>query len=263
MQSPAKFPREVAAQLLGVCFDIDDTVTTHGQLDLEAYAALFALKRAGLKLMAVTGRPLGFAEIVARTWCVDAAVGENGAGYIARSARALQFGYWNDLETRLKQQTALARIRARVTREFPHVHEADDGWARRCDLALDIGERVSLPREDIDGLLALIESEGAYANVSSVHVHAQLGDHDKARGSVRALQELWGFSEDEVKARFLFVGDSGNDAAAFSWFDWTAGVANVEKHLDRLPRPPRFVAERPYGQGFAEIAQHLLQARGV
>ncbi len=263
MESLSRFPRDAAAQLLGICFDIDDTVTTHGQLDVRAYGALASLQQAGLKLIAITGRPLGFAEIVARTWCVDAAVGENGAGYIARAGRGLRFGFWDDAETRAQQQLTLQKIRARIARELPHVCEADDGWARRCDLAFDVGERVTLPRYDIDRIVKIVEHEGAQASVSSVHAHAQMGNHDKARGAVRTLHELWDLPEDEVRSRFLFVGDSGNDAAAFAWFDWTAGVANVTRHLDRLPRPPRFVANEAYGAGFAEVAAYVLSARGA
>jgi len=244
-----------------VCFDVDDTVTRHGQLEPAAYAALAELRAAGLTLVAVTGRPLGFAEIIARTWCVDAAVGENGAGYIAREGQALRFGYWDAEAVRAEQRRKLEQIRMRVRRELPDVREADDVWARRCDLAFDVGERVCLERPVVDALVRLIESEGAHASVSSVHAHAQLGDHDKARGVVRALEELWGLDATCAQQAFLFVGDSGNDAAAFAWFDWTAGVANVVRHLDRLPRPPRFVARAECGLGFAEIAQQILSAR--
>jgi HAD superfamily hydrolase (TIGR01484 family) len=258
-----EFPVAAAAALTGVCFDIDDTVTTHGELDVRAYTALAELRASGLRLVAVTGRPLGFAEIVARTWCVDAAIGENGAGYIAREAAGLRLGYWDPPELRARQQGALARIRERVRRELPEVREADDVWARRCDLAFDVGERVTLPRAQIDALVALIESEGAHSSVSSVHAHAQFGDHDKARGAARALEGLWGLTSDQVRSTFLFVGDSGNDAAAFGWFEWTAGVANVKRHLGRLPCPPRFVAQAECGAGFAEIAQHILRARGA
>jgi HAD superfamily hydrolase (TIGR01484 family) len=255
------FPAAAARQLEGVCFDIDDTVTTHGSLDVAAYSALSALRAAGLKLIAVTGRPLGFAEIVARSWAVDAAVGENGAGFIAREGAGLRFGYWDDPSTRERQQQILAAIRSRVARDMPAIKVSDDSWARRCDLAFDIGERTQVPRAQIDRLVALIESEGAKALVSSVHAHAQLGEHDKAQGVARALEELWGIDAASVRERFLFVGDSGNDAAAFAWFDWTAGVANVQRFLDRLPRAPRFVANAECGAGFAEIAQAVLAAR--
>lgn len=249
--------------LTGVCFDVDDTVTRDGVLDPAAYASLFALRAHGLKLVAATGRPLGFAEIIARTWPVDAAVGENGAGFVARSGRALREGYWDAAEVRGEQQVRLARIRERVQRELPEIAVSSDSWARRCDLAFDVREEHSLDDATIEQLLALIAAEGAHPSVSSIHAHAQLGDHDKARGIALVARELWGFDEQRCRREFLFIGDSGNDAAAFSFFALTAGVANVQRHLPRLPNPPRFVAAREHGAGFAEIVERVLTLRGA
>jgi HAD superfamily hydrolase (TIGR01484 family) len=252
----------VAQSLRGICFDVDDTVTRHGVLELSAYQALHELRAAGLKLLAVTGRPLGFAEVIARMWPVDAAVGENGGGYLARDGAGMRTGYWDDAATRLAQAAHLATIRARVGRELPHVHVSSDGWARRCDLAFDVGEEVQLPRADVAKLVAIIEEAGAHATVSSVHAHAQLGHHDKAKGAALAARELWQLPSDELRESFLFVGDSGNDAAAFAWFEHSAGVANVARFLERLPVPPRYVAMAECGAGFAEIAQAILRLRG-
>jgi HAD superfamily hydrolase (TIGR01484 family) len=257
----ATLPAETALALEGICFDIDDTVTTHGTLDVAAYAALVELKRAGLKLVAVTGRPLGFAEVVARTWAVDAAVGENGAGYVAREGKGLRFGYWDDEVTRAEQAQALSALRELVGREMPGVKLSSDSWARRCDLAFDVGEHVSLPRRDIDRLAKLLASEGAHVTVSTVHAHAQLGEHDKASGLALAARELFGWDAEQTRERFAFVGDSGNDAAAFAWFDVSIGVANVRAFLDRLPVPPRYVSDASHGAGFAEIARVLLEKR--
>lgn len=257
-----ELPADAARALVGVCFDVDDTVTTDGLLDPDAYAALFSLRAHGLKLMAITGRPLGFAEIIARTWPVDVAVGENGAGFVARTAGGLETGYWDPVEVRKAQQGILARIRTRVAATLPDVHLSSDAWARRCDLAFDVGEHAQIPRTLVDRLVALIEAEGATASVSSIHAHAQLGSHDKARGAVHAAEQRFGLDAASVRAGFLFVGDSGNDAAAFAFFDLTVGVANVVHHLDRLPTPPRYVARAASGQGFAEIAQAIVAARG-
>lgn len=262
MQSIASFAAEDARALLGVCFDIDDTITNQGVLEASAYGALFDLARAGFKLIAVTGRPLGFAEVAARMWPIDIAVGENGAGYIARRGQGLQFGYWDDAKARLAQQQTLREIRARVAHEMPHVKVSSDNWARRCDLAFDVGEEERLPRAEIDRLVALLRAQGAYTTVSSVHAHAQLSDHDKALGVARAAHEILGVPADELRSRFLFVGDSGNDSAAFAWFVHTAGVANVAHFLDRLSVPPKYVTQAERGLGFAEIARTLLQKRG-
>ena len=263
MEPIANLSREIARSIDGVCFDIDDTVTEHGVLDASAYAALFALKDAGLKLFAVTGRPLGWAELVARMWPVDAAIGENGAGYISRRGNTLDFGYWDDEPTRREQSAKLAQIRARVAQEMPQVQISNDMWGRRCDLAFDVNEYASLTRAEIDQLTGLLRDEGAFVTVSSVHAHAQLGDHDKAQGIARAARALFGIDAAHAKSRFMFVGDSGNDAAAFAWFDVSAGVANVARYLDRLPVPPRYVAQAAYGQGFAEIVSILLARRSA
>ena len=126
----------------------------------------------------------------------------------------------------------------------------------------DVGEQASVPRAQIDRLLALIEAEGAHANVSSIHAHAQLGTHDKARGVLQAAEQLWALPAERVQQDFVFVGDSGNDAAAFAFFELTVGVANVRAHLSRLPTPPRFVTQASFGAGFAELAGTLLALRG-
>src|SRR5512135_3436658 len=60
-------------------FDLDDTLLTEGRLEEDAYRALFRLREAGLELVAVTGRPLGWAEVLARQWPVRGVVAENGA----------------------------------------------------------------------------------------------------------------------------------------------------------------------------------------
>lgn len=261
MQPIQDLPAPVAKQLLGICFDIDDTVTTHGVLDPGAYTALHRLRDAGLKLIAVTGRPLGWAEIVARTWPVDAAVGENGAGWLAVRDGALVRGYWDTDDARAEQQKKLRELRSHVEQHMPQAPVTDDQWARRCDLAFDVGEFAKLPAEDIKKLVTMIETSGAHAVVSTVHAHAAYADCDKPRGVVRAARELLSLDVEAQPERWLFVGDSGNDAPAFEWFPVCAGVANVRDFLDRLPRAPAYVARQRCGAGFKEIADHILELR--
>ncbi|MDH3728008.1 MAG: hypothetical protein OER77_10795, partial [Myxococcales bacterium] len=62
--------------------------------------------------------------------------------------------------------------------------------------------------------------------------------------------------------RWVFVGDSGNDSAAFARFPVSVGVANVRDHLHRLPTPPRYITDSDRGRGFAELAAHLCDGRG-
>ncbi len=248
-------------RLRGVVFDVDDTLTRHGRIEAVAYDALWRLRAAGLSLIAVTGRPLGFAEWLARTFPLLLAIGENGAGYVRVTDTQLIRGYFDGDDVRATQHEQLQRVRARVLRDAPWAQLADDSWARRCDLAYDIGERVHVSAERIAQLCALFEAEGARPVVSSVHAHAAVSACDKAKGVVHACRAEQLGDVDAERERWLFIGDSGNDAAAFAYFPVSAGVANVREHLAALPVPPRFVSNADRGLGFAEIAQAVLEHR--
>lgn len=253
---------QTCRELIGLAFDIDDTVTRHGRLELAAFEAMHRLAGAGLRLIAVTGRPLGWVDVVAQHWPVDAAVGENGAGWVWREDRVPREGYFESDERRRAYPELFQRVRRRVAAELPQVKEAIDQRARRCDLAFDVGETVRLPAADIDALIKLIEGEGARSAVSSVHAHAIPGDWDKARGIVRAAREALALEVDGERSRWLFIGDSGNDAAAFDFFPLSVGVANVEDYVARLTTPPCYITGADRGRGFAELADHVLRARG-
>lgn len=260
MEPVASISTSVCRNLLGVVFDVDDTLTAGGRIQREAFTALWRIREAGLISIAVTGRPLGFAELMARMWPITFAVGENGAGFV-QVGEHVRTEYWDDEATRAAQQIQLRTIRKSIERALPWVRISDDNWARRCDLAFDIGERVRATPEQVLALKTLIEDSGAHALVSSVHAHAQLGDHDKARGIARGMQTLLGIDLDAQRERFAFIGDSGNDAAAFAYFPVSIGVANVRHHLHSLPTPPAFISTLERGQGFAEIVDTLLSRR--
>ena len=249
------------AGVRGLVFDIDDTVTRNGLLEPGAYAAMHQLARAGFDLVSVTGRPLGWADVIARQWPVRVALGENGAGWAWVDGDRFHEGYFCLPEERKEQAALLETIRREVARAMPHVRVTSDHRARRCDLAFDVGELVSLPKADIDALVELIEGMGAASSVSTVHAHAVPGPWNKASGAVRALEDAIGVELDEEIDRWVFVGDSGNDAAAFAAFPNSVGVANVRDHLDRLPTAPRYVTDTDRGRGFAELAAHLMSGR--
>ncbi|HET8936650.1 MAG TPA: HAD-IIB family hydrolase [Polyangiales bacterium] len=261
MQPIADLDSSCARALSGVVFDVDDTLTRDGRVEEAAFQALWRLKQQGLHLFAVTGRPLGFAEVMARTWPVTAAVGENGAGFIEVTEHALRYGYYTEDAQRAEHAKLLLEVRARVAEQLPFARLADDNWARRCDVAWDVGERLQLTAEQIARLRALIERCGARCLVSSVHAHALAGSYDKATGAALAIKASLGIELPAQPERWLFVGDSGNDAAAFSFFPVSAGVANVRAYLGALPKPPRYVSTADRGRGFAEIAERILKAR--
>lgn len=250
------------AGVRGLVFDIDDTVTRNGVLEPDAYSAMHLLVDAGFDLIAVTGRPLGWTDVIARLWPVRIAVGENGAGWTWIDDAGTREGYFCSEAERAEQATLLDAIRREAAAAMPQVRTTRDDRHRRCDLAFDIGESASLPRAEIDALVALIERMGARSSVSTVHAHAAPGLWDKANGVARAIDQVLGFDLSTELERWVFVGDSGNDAAAFEYFPKSVGVANVREQMGRLPVPPRYVTDGDRGHGFAELAAHLAGARG-
>jgi hypothetical protein len=75
----ADCPDAALAAVAGVLTDIDDTLTHEGGIEPEALEALARLRKAGLPVIAITGRPMGWSEPFARDWPIDAIVAENGA----------------------------------------------------------------------------------------------------------------------------------------------------------------------------------------
>jgi HAD superfamily hydrolase (TIGR01484 family) len=254
----------MASRLRGIFCDVDDTLTHAGTLVPAAYEAIARATAAGLRVVAVTGRPAGWAEVFACTWPIAGAIAENGAFAVRRAEAgkgAVERMTWDDADTCHAQGARLRALADAILRDIPGARLADDQWLRRCDVAFDIGETQKLPPATVDAIGARIRDAGARCITSSVHAHAFFGDHDKAVMCARAALAWWQVDLDVTRDDWLFVGDSPNDQACFAYFPVAAGVANVRRYLDRLAPPPAYVADAEGGEGFAEIVSFLLAAR--
>jgi HAD superfamily hydrolase (TIGR01484 family) len=263
MQPIVAMPRETRRAIRGVLADIDDTLSTHGRLTAEAYAALERLSGAGKLVIPITGRPAGWCDHIARMWPVDAVVGENGAFYMRydRQTRRLVKRFAADDATRRANRARLAAIGDAILRSVPGSALASDQLYREADLAIDFREDVPpLPRDAVDRIVALMEAEGMTAKVSSIHVNGWFGAWDKLAMTRTLFAEVFGLDLDAERARYVFAGDSPNDAPMFAFFPNAVGVANVRDFADRIATLPAYVTVREAGAGFAELADFLLEA---
>lgn len=261
MRPLAELDREDASRIVGLFFDLDDTLLTHGVLERGAYGALWDLKEAGLRLVPVTGRPSGWGEVLVRQWPVDGAVTENGAIFVVREdhgVRRITNGSPAEVAERRARLDALV---AEIAEAMPDVSLSDDVHARRSDVAWDVAERVELPEDRVVELCRRLVASGARVTRSSVHVHASFERDDKASGAVRFAHVLFGDDPGAARGRWAFAGDSTNDAPCFAAFHTTFGVANVRPAVPRMSVPPRWIATAERGAGFAEIARALIAAR--
>jgi HAD superfamily hydrolase (TIGR01484 family) len=245
----------------GIFSDVDDTLTTHGRLFPAAYEALVRAHDAGLRVVLVTGRPLGWAEVMTSLFPIDAAIAENGA--VAALPGGVRL-YFEDEAARRNGRERREAARARVAQELPHVKPASDQPLRDVDLAFDINETVVLPTTDIDRLGEVLRSCGLATTRSSIHMHGSFSQGDKATMAARVAQHLWAEGSAELAQRYGFIGDSPNDAPAFRFFRHTFGVHNVRQHEEALLRVnalPWAVTRARSGAGFAEVVDRLLEAK--
>jgi HAD superfamily hydrolase (TIGR01484 family) len=252
------------AQLAAVCgvfTDIDDTLTADGALDPTARRALDALWVAGVPVVAITGRPMGWSEPFARTWPVAAIVAENGAVAMFRDGAVLRTEYAQDEPTRMRNAGRLRAVSAMVLREVPGATLAQDSAGRVTDIAIDHSEFAHLDAASIDRAVAVMQREGMNATVSSIHINGWYGDHTKLSGARWMLRRLFGRDLDDEVERWVYVGDSTNDQAMFGHFPFSVGVANLRRFADQLHTWPAYITEGERGAGFAEVAARLLAAR--
>lgn len=273
------WPPEARRNIVGVFTDIDDTLTTDGAITPEALAALAALKAAGLTVIAITGRPVGWCEPfvlgdAARgiaPWPVDAIVAENGSVALLANKNELKSPsslnsllsklYQQDEPTRLHNWGQMQRVAQRVLREIPGVMLSRDAAGRETDLAFDHAEYAALSDSAVQQVLAVLQDEGMHTSVSSIHVHGCFGQFDKWRGACWIAQKLRRVDLPQALASWVFVGDSGNDQAMFEHFIHSVGVANIRRFESQLTHLPRYISPSERGAGFAEVAQAILQAK--
>lgn len=258
-------PDEVCRNLLGVMTDIDDTITTEGQLPADAYAMLERLSDAGLLVIPITGRPAGWCDMIARFWPVAGIVGENGALAMRydRGACKMRRILNMDGAARAANRTRLDALAKDILREVPGCALASDQQYREADLAIDFCEDVpALPDSDVARIVEMFHKAGAVAKVSSIHVNGWFGDWDKLTMSRRFLAEEFGIDLEADRHRFVYCGDSPNDAPMFGAFPHACGVANVADFVGQMEALPAYIAQARGGEGFVEIGERILAARG-
>jgi len=264
LQALTDFPTDKVAGLRGLLTDIDDTLTSEGAITPDALQALHGLKAAGLRVIAITGRPVGWSEPFAQVWPLDAIVAENGAvALIPEGDGRLRRCYQQEEPLRQQQFQHMQAVLQDIEANVAGARRATDSAGRETDIAIDHSEFTTLPPPAIEQVVARMRAAGMNATVSSIHINGWYGPHNKLEGARWILRELWGCPLDEELDRWVYVGDSTNDQLMFEHFPLSVGVANVRRFVPQLQHLPSYITPSERGAGFAELAQVLLAARSV
>ena len=270
----AQWPADARRGIVGVFTDIDDTLTTGGAITPDALQALAQLQSAGLHVIAITGRPVGWCKPFAAIWPVDAVVAENGAVALVPDNSLSETGRQppSDLPrplSKIYQQTAgiratnLARMQqigTRVMFEVPGAFITRDSDGRETDLAFDYHEHARLSPATVQRVVNLLQGFGMHTTVSSIHIHGCFGNFNKWQGANWIVRELLQRDLAQELDRWVFVGDSGNDQAMFEHFTHSVGVSNIRRFEEQLTHLPRYVTPSERGAGFAEVAASIASA---
>ena len=207
----------------------------------------------------ITGRPVGWCLPFSATWPVDAIVAENGAVALLKNSTTIQINkiYQQDLATRQHNFEQMQRIAQRVMKEIPGTVMAKDSSGRETDIAFDHSEFHHLTQNQIHQVVGLLQEEGMNATVSSIHINAWFGDHNKWHGAQWILKELTGRDLKQELDQWVYVGDSTNDQVMFEHFAHSVGVANIRRFEKELKHLPKYMAKQERGAGFAEVVRLL------
>ena len=266
----------LGAPLQGILTDIDDTLTKDGAITPDALNALAALRAAGLHVIPITGRPVGWSEPFAASWPVNAIVAENGAvallpaeenkGQIGLKHLSSKRGqlskiYQQGAAVRSANFVRMQQVLAQIEAVVPGARRATDSAGRETDIAIDHSEFTQLPQAQMDQCVQLMRAAGMSATVSSIHINGWFGAHNKWEGARWIVRELLGRDLDAEIDRWVYVGDSTNDQVMFEHFGHSVGVANIARFVPQLQHLPRYVTQGARGAGFVELAQAILSAR--
>lgn len=257
-----ELPDATLASIAGVACDLDDTLTDHGVLPTVALDALHRLARAKIPVIVCTGRPLGWGDVLARMFPVRAVVTENGGAWAVREQGRVRIAFLEDEATRLAGMARVERTVDHLVQTFGGLARVKDLTLRATDVALDLHEAADVPDDVVARAMAIATEAGLFTVASTVHLHVAARAPDKFQGLVAAANDV-GLDGSMVQSRWLFAGDSPNDAGCFRAMDHSVGVANVRAFEGKMTAWPKFVTDARCGAGFAELIDRLLAARGT
>ncbi len=252
----SRMPVEVVGQVTTLLFDLDGTFVTENNLEAESYRSLERVRENGIKTIAVTGRPAGWCDLMARWWPVDSVVGENGAlAYSKKRGKIERLSFHSPVDMG-SYQKRLDSLFADLLTKFPGIKLAADQPFRQWDIAVDMAEESEISLQTAIEIAAYCKERGAQASISNIHVNIWFGDYNKQEMSLRVLESL---GQDASTA--MYIGDSPNDSPMFGYFPLSVGVRSVLKYRDIIDTHPAYVTAGDGSQGFVQLLNYIISTK--
>jgi len=256
MQPLSNMPVESALRIKALLFDLDGTFVSEDVLLSSTYSSLEKIKNLGIKTIAVTGRPAGWCDLMARWWPIDAVVGENGAfSYSKVNDRIVRNTYHDSVSYPVYQQKLQDLFKV-LLEKYKYLKLASDQSFRLWDLAIDIAEESEVPLEVALDIVRICQDKGARAAISNIHVNIWFGDYNKENMSLKVLNDFGLTKKDGI-----YIGDSPNDSPMFGCFPLSIGVSSVSNYKDIMDNLPNYVTKGSGADGFVELVEFISSTR--
>ena len=250
-QSYRQIGPDLALQIRLVVTDVDGTMTTaEDSMSLAALEAVRRLEAQGIVVGLASGRALPRLESVAgRAGITGPIIAENGGvAKLRRDDQLVDLGY-----SRKPAMRALEKLKGL----FPKaIEETEDDKFRLVDIGIKSHgvETVELRShlDDVElldsGYMLHLLQKGVSKGLTLMRLLGEVGD-----GSL---------SQEEV----MVFGDSTTDMSLFQLFPHSVLIINprlATQQRQAMLEVAEYVSDLPFGDGFAEVVQHILYCRGV
>ena len=243
-------PLENVTRVKALLFDLDGTFVSSGFIGSKAYKGLENLHNSGIKTIAVTGRPAGWCDLMARWWPINAVIGENGAFVYSKINSEILRQTFHDMDLISDYQKKLKTLFGKLLEKYPYLKLASDQSFRHWDLAVDIAEEATVSREVAIDIVKFCEAEGAKAAISNIHVNIWFGDYNKENMALNVLDN-YGLTKEDC----MYIGDSPNDSPMFGCFPLSVGVSSVLNYRDIMENLPTYTTASDGADGFIELVE--------
>jgi HAD superfamily hydrolase (TIGR01484 family) len=241
-----------------IASDIDGTITSNGRLSGNIFNSFQALRKAGVRIILITGRSAGWVNGLASLLPVDGAIAENGGIFFPPGENSPGRELVPLKGSRAEHREALHHMFRVLQKEFPHITAATDNAYRITDWTFSVG---GLSTSDLQRMKQLCAEKNWGFTYSNIQCHIMQKHQNKASALLNIIQNEHTLYANTLEV--LTVGDSPNDESLFdpSIFPCSVGVANLIQHKANLKHLPVFLTTAPESDGFCEMATTLLKAR--
>lgn len=247
-QSYRNIDHDLAYRIKLVMTDVDGTLTPGEGLSPGVSLAAYRLEEAGIMVGLVSGRTIAGLESLASELGISGPIiAENGGvAKLKAGDRSMELGY-----SRLPAIEALERLK----RLFPgSIVEREDNKDRYVDIVF---RSLGISTAELDSHLEDVELLD-----SGYILHLMQRGISKGRTLMKLLP---GIGDGTLSSQEVMVfGDSPTDLPLFEIFPNSVLVVNPRlssEHREMLRNTARYTSELPFGEGFTEVAFHILERR--